>query len=600
MIRALYTAASGMNAQQANIDNIAHNLANVNTTGLQEDAASSSRTSSTSRSRRPARRLDGGRDADRPRDRPRHARRGDRAQLHAAATCARPARPLDLAIEGAGFFQVTLPDGETGYTRAGAFHVNGEGDVVTNEGYPLEPAITIPANATSITHLEGRHRLGDRAGPGRAAAGRHASSSRTFQNPAGLEARGGNVFAVDQRVGRADDRRARHRRPRHAGAGLRRGLERQRRRGDGQHDPRAARLRGQLEGDSRRRRDAAAGQRAGRGSHATPPSSLACARAGAAGGGGRRRRPIRSPAATPAAPRGTGACATRSRRPWRERFGRSAPSAGRGGRAAGGRRPRPTGLVAVPDPGARTGRPAQFTLRAGNRRVGHRGGAASRCRSPHVRATAPVARDAADRRPTAVQEADGEVAGVRFEPLPRLDEVVGAHARRPLARGRGARRMAVVAVPDAVRAGDEVKVVARVGALEAWGVGRASGSGRVGDVVRITRGGARGLQPARVLSAGRRTGAARAAAGDSMMTRNRRSGPRMPDDRRWLRALGAGAAGRDPALAQTAGRRRSATTTTRCSSATCRRRGPSPATPDNSLGGRVCSPICARAGSTTS
>ena len=61
---------------------------------------------------------------------------------------------------------------------------------------------------------------------------------------------------------------------------------------------------------------------------------------------------------------------------------------------------------------------------------------------------------------------------------------------------------AVVAVPDAVRAGDEVKVVARVGALEAWGVGRASGSGQVGDVVRITRGGARGLQPARVLSAG--------------------------------------------------------------------------------------------------
>jgi len=157
------------------------------------------------------------------------------------------------------------------------------------------------------------------------------------------------------------------------------------------------------------------------------------------------------------------------------------------------------GLVAVPDPGARTGRPAQFTLRAGNRRVGV---AVARVTVsvPHVRTTAPVDRDAAVTA-AAVQELDGEVAGVRFEPLPRLDEVIGTRTRRALAVGE-VLSQAVVIVPDAVRAGDEVKVVARVGALEAWGVGRAAGSGRVGDVVRITRGGARGLQPARVLSSG--------------------------------------------------------------------------------------------------
>jgi flagella basal body P-ring formation protein FlgA len=119
---------------------------------------------------------------------------------------------------------------------------------------------------------------------------------------------------------------------------------------------------------------------------------------------------------------------------------------------------------------------------------------------PHVRTTAPVDRDTAVTA-EAVTEQDGEVDGVRFEPLPRLDEVIGAHARRPLAAGE-VLSQAVVVVPEAVRAGDEVKVVARVGALEAWGVGRASGSGRVGDVVRITRGGARGLQRARVLSPG--------------------------------------------------------------------------------------------------
>ena len=156
-------------------------------------------------------------------------------------------------------------------------------------------------------------------------------------------------------------------------------------------------------------------------------------------------------------------------------------------------------LVAVPDPGARTGRPAQFTLRAGSRRVGL-AVASVTVSVPHVRTTAPVERDAAVTA-EAVQEQDGQVAGVRFEPLPRLDEVIGAHARRPLTAGEVLSH-AVVIVPDAVRAGDDVKVVARVGALEAWGVGRASASGRVGDIVRITHGGARGLKPARVLSPG--------------------------------------------------------------------------------------------------
>jgi flagella basal body P-ring formation protein FlgA len=156
-------------------------------------------------------------------------------------------------------------------------------------------------------------------------------------------------------------------------------------------------------------------------------------------------------------------------------------------------------LVAVPDPGGRTGRPAQFTLRAGSKRVGL-AVATVTVSVAHVRTTAAVERDAAVEA-EAVQEQDGEVTNVRFEPLPRLDDVVGAHARRALAAGE-VLSQAVVIVPDAVRAGDEVKVVARVGALEAWGVGRATGSGRVGDVVRITRGSARGLQPARVLSPG--------------------------------------------------------------------------------------------------
>ena len=59
--------------------------------------------------------------------------------------------PLDLAIEGQGFFQVLLPTGETAYTRSGAFHQDAQGNVVTSDGNPLQPAITIPAGATSVT-----------------------------------------------------------------------------------------------------------------------------------------------------------------------------------------------------------------------------------------------------------------------------------------------------------------------------------------------------------------------------------------------------------------------------------------------------------------
>ena len=59
--------------------------------------------------------------------------------------------PLDLAIRGQGFFQVTLPSGETAYTRSGAFHMDAQGNIVTADGNPMEPGITIPANATSVT-----------------------------------------------------------------------------------------------------------------------------------------------------------------------------------------------------------------------------------------------------------------------------------------------------------------------------------------------------------------------------------------------------------------------------------------------------------------
>ena len=89
--------------------------------------------------------------ADRPADRHRRAPGRDRAHLHARATCSRPATRSTSRSTAQGFFQVLLPDGTTAYTRDGSFHLDSQGQIVTSSGYPLQPAITIPANALSVT-----------------------------------------------------------------------------------------------------------------------------------------------------------------------------------------------------------------------------------------------------------------------------------------------------------------------------------------------------------------------------------------------------------------------------------------------------------------
>ena len=198
MIRALYTAASGMNAQQMNIDNVAHNLANVNTTGFkkgrmefedlvyQQIKAPGSPTSTEGTS--PV-----GLDAGLGSRVVATARNFSNGNLRATNS------QHDMAIEGQGFFQVSLPSGETGYTRAGNFHVNGEGQLVTNEGYAIEPAITIPLNATSVT--VSKDGIVSAATPGQPPQQVGTIELAMFQNPAGLEPRGGNIFALSNASG---------------------------------------------------------------------------------------------------------------------------------------------------------------------------------------------------------------------------------------------------------------------------------------------------------------------------------------------------------------------------------------------------------------
>jgi flagellar basal-body rod protein FlgG len=198
-MRALYTAASGMNAQQSNIDNVANNLANVNTVGFKKSRIDfedlvyqqiKAPGASTSQESQAALGLESG--------------LGTRAvatvRNFAAGNLRSTSSPFDLAIEGNGFFQIALPGGETGYTRAGSLHVNGEGQVVTADGYAVQPELTIPANATSVTIS--KDGIVSVAVPGQTEPQQVGTLELAlFQNPAGLEARGGNVYAATSASG---------------------------------------------------------------------------------------------------------------------------------------------------------------------------------------------------------------------------------------------------------------------------------------------------------------------------------------------------------------------------------------------------------------
>jgi len=183
-----------MNAQQTNIDNVAHNLANVNTVGFKKSrvefedlvyqeirAAGAAASAAT--------------EAPIGLEIGLGTRPVATARNFAAGNLKSTSNPLDLAIEGQGFFAVSLPGGGTAYTRAGSFHRDAQGVLVTNEGYALEPSITIPSNATSISIS--KDGIVSASVSGQAAAQNVGSITiAQFSNPAGLRPLGGNLFEV--------------------------------------------------------------------------------------------------------------------------------------------------------------------------------------------------------------------------------------------------------------------------------------------------------------------------------------------------------------------------------------------------------------------
>jgi flagellar basal-body rod protein FlgG len=193
MLRSLWIAKTGMEGQQTKLDSISNNLANVGTNGFKragvvfEDLMYQSLRSpgaSTSEQTQLPTGLQVGLGA-RVASTTRHFGQGALQQT---------GNNFDVAIKGQGFFQITLPDGSTGYTRDGAFQVDSAGQLVTPSGFALQPGITIPANAQSVT-------IGADGTVSVVVSGQTQPLAQgqiqlaTFINPAGLEPRGGNLFA---------------------------------------------------------------------------------------------------------------------------------------------------------------------------------------------------------------------------------------------------------------------------------------------------------------------------------------------------------------------------------------------------------------------
>jgi len=186
------TAASGMAAQQMNVDNIANNLANVNTTGFkrsklefQDLLYSNLRQAGTSASAGTniPTSLEIGY-GTRPVATTRQFQVGELSQTGS---------PLDMAIEGNGFFQVNMPDGTIGYTRDGSFKMSQDGQITTSDGFYMTPEITVPEDAESISiGFDGTiyARIVGQTDPQELGQVELAK----FINPAGLEAIGHNLF----------------------------------------------------------------------------------------------------------------------------------------------------------------------------------------------------------------------------------------------------------------------------------------------------------------------------------------------------------------------------------------------------------------------
>jgi len=193
MMRSLWTSKTGMEAQQTQLDHISHNLANSATNGYKKSHAvfedlmyQNLRQAGANSSEQTT--LPTGLQVGLG------TRAVATARVFSQGNLQQTGGNFDVAVSGSGFFEVQMPDGSAGYTRDGSFQVNAQGQLVTNNGYPLQPNITVPTNAQTVTiGLDGTvtATLPNQTTP--QTLGQIQLTN--FINPPGLEPKGQNLFA---------------------------------------------------------------------------------------------------------------------------------------------------------------------------------------------------------------------------------------------------------------------------------------------------------------------------------------------------------------------------------------------------------------------
>jgi flagellar basal-body rod protein FlgG len=192
----LYIAATGMQAQQQTLDTIANNLVNVNTPAFKKSRVNFNELmhvephKETSAGSGASNILGVGISVERV------------AKDFAPGILSQTSSPLDLAINGNGFIEVTLPDGSRGYTRGGTMQITKDSFLATSAGYALKPAIHIPANITSLTIEKDGKVLVQTSAKAQPVEIGHLEMA-SFSNPAGLKAAGAGVYVPTEASGQA-------------------------------------------------------------------------------------------------------------------------------------------------------------------------------------------------------------------------------------------------------------------------------------------------------------------------------------------------------------------------------------------------------------
>jgi flagellar basal-body rod protein FlgG len=200
-MRSLSIASTGMLAQQTNVDVISNNIANMSTTAFKRQRAEFQDLLYQSVSRAGAA---SGSDSKLPTGIQIGAgvKTGGVYRIAEQGALSQTDNPYDMAIQGKGYFQITMPGGGTGYTRDGSFQLSDQGELVTADGYPVQPGITVPQGAVAVTVSKtGEVQVSLAGTPAPQTIGQLQLA--TFVNEAGLEALGGNNFLETAASGQA-------------------------------------------------------------------------------------------------------------------------------------------------------------------------------------------------------------------------------------------------------------------------------------------------------------------------------------------------------------------------------------------------------------